>query len=209
VLEEYKADYKDIMEFKGKMEQFPLRAAVAQAIAALQNSASLSIRPTLSGAKDQALANLKKDITAEQQNILAPHQLELKEALQDLNGGPLTAIDDEMKALRKKETKRWQVLYDFVSLRLKSRLIYVADYNFILGQFRGDTRADLGVGDRLWRLAPKGKLSTNENLYKDLALDVKKGLEKLVKDYPDTPWALQAQRESELLLGVYWQPAKN
>jgi hypothetical protein len=200
VFAEYKADYKNIMDFKSQKEKFPLRAAVAEALQALKNAATITMRATLDNKQGNELTALKNSIRDEQIK-LSQQQRDLKDALGDLVAA---------EASRGAETKRWQVLYDFVLLRLKARLVYVADYNFILGNFRGDTREALGQGDRLWRLKDVAKLSTDESFYKGLAREVTKGWEKLQKDFPDTPWAFQAERENNaLVLGLTWRPSKD
>lgn len=199
VIAEYKADYKNLLDFKTQKDKFPLRAAVAEAVVVLQASANMPMRSTIDNRKDKELAVLKQQILTEQKAI-SEQKLALREALENLE-----AVGDK----RDEETKRWQVLYDFVLLRLKSRYVYVMDYNFILGQFRGDAREDLGPGDRLWRLSPREKVSTNETVYKEMAKEVKKGWEKLAKNFPQTPWAIEAQRESAVLLGLTWRPSKN
>jgi hypothetical protein len=196
---DYKADYKNLMEFKSQKEKFPVRAAIAEALLALRNAATITMRPKLDNKQGNELAALKNAIRDEQVR-LSDQQRELKDAL-----GDLVAVEDHRLA----ETKRWQVLYDFVLLRLKARLVHVADYNFILGNFRGDTREELGQGDRLWQLARVAELSTNEKFYKGLAKEITKGWEKLQKNFPETPWAIQAQRESALVLGLTWRPSKN
>jgi hypothetical protein len=198
MFQEYKADYKDLMEFKEKREGFPLRATVAEAVLALRKNAAMPMRAMMDDKKGKELDVLKQQITAEQKNIGA-EVFALKEALDAM----LDAHD-----LRKKESKRWQVLYDLVLLRLKSRIVYVADYNFILGQFRGGAFS-LAEGDKLFRLTSQEALSTNDSFYRDLGKEVKKGWDNLPKDYRDTPWAIQAQRESTIHLGLTWKSVKN
>jgi hypothetical protein len=41
---------------------------------------------------------------------------------------------------------------------------------------------------------------------KKLATDAVELYEKMIKDYPGTPWAMQAKREKGIPLGLQWQP---
>jgi Caspase domain len=196
LLELYKADYDDLLQFKNDRQK-PLRAAVADAIVGMQKAASINMRQTLGNAD----VNLKKQLLAEQM-VITEQLLPLKDALTAMM---TEAVSEE----RGKETKRWQVLYDFVLLRAKARYVFVMDYNFIVGQFRGDAQKPLGQGDKLWRLTPQERLSTTESTYKQWAKDVAKGWDKLQKNFPETPWAIEADRQRAIILGLAWQPAKN
>jgi hypothetical protein len=108
------------------------------------------------------------------------------------------------------ESKRWQVLYDFVLLRLQARLVHLAEYNYLLGQFRTDKVPALEPGDIRWRLSPSDRvgLTIPEAYYKGLVKEIKRGWEVLAKNYPGTPWAYQAERESRVILGLTWQTSK-
>jgi hypothetical protein len=198
VLEEYKADYKDLFEFKGK-DRFPVRAAVVEAVEALLKSKETPMRQTLPAVMGKQLIVLKQQVLMEQK-MLAEQRFHLKEALSAML---------EANGQRAGETKRWQVLYDFVLLRLKSRLVHLTEYNYRLGQFRSDYLDELGAGDKHWRLSPQDELATTEVISKQLRKEIKKGWVALINNYPDSPWALQAQRESSVPLGLTLQPAKD
>jgi hypothetical protein len=197
-LEEFKADYKNLLDFTGKGQQFPVRAAVAEAVAALKTSSNVSVRShTPSVVEGQRLSAFKAELLAEQKTV-AVAQATLKEALQALL---------DVEGLRGGEGKRWQVLYDFVLLRVRARLVYLREYNFVLGRVRTDNLPDLGPNDRLWRLVPSDKLTSTDLFAKQQLKELRKGWERLINDYPGTPWAYLGQRESSLLLGLAWQPA--
>ena len=104
--------------------------------------------------------------------------------------------------------KRWQVLYDFTLLKLKARVVYVVEYNFNLAKIRTDSLPPLEEGDKLYRLTAQEKVTTNEGYIKQYVKDLKKGWPALATNYPDTPWAVMAQREQAVLIGLSWQPAK-
>ncbi len=107
---------------------------------------------------------------------------------------------------RKMETKRWQVNYDFTLARLKAQKAYLMEYQSMLGQLRKQL-PDLAPGQNGWKLAalptPKG-----DSEGKRLAKDSAKLLDTIIKDNPDTPWAVLAKREKLTALGLQWQGAR-
>jgi hypothetical protein len=109
---------------------------------------------------------------------------------------------------REVETKRAQVLYDYVLLRLKARVVHVYEYNYNLALIRSDTLPKLENGNTGYRLTSQEKVIINEPLFKQYVKDLKKGWPELAKNHPDTPWAHFAAREQTVLLGLSWQPTK-
>ena len=83
---------------------------------------------------------------------------------------------------------------------------YLWEYNSMLGQLRKQM-PDLAPGQNGWKLAavekPKGD-SQGKNLEKAS----RKLLDQIIKDNPDTPWAILARREKLTALGLQWQGAK-
>jgi hypothetical protein len=133
-----------------------------------------------------------------EQEPLGISQFKLKGALAALN---------EAGAMRDKETsKRWQANFDYVQARLQSRLVYLFEYNYTLGQIRLDNLPELATGQSGWRVGVSGaKLNVTENDAKDIAKKTKTLWQKIEDTYPDTPWALLAQRESKIALGLTWK----
>ena len=116
---------------------------------------------------------------------------------------------NELKAAGEKrdmETKRWQANYDFTLARLEAQSAYLLEYDSVLGQMRKQM-PDLAPGQNGWKLAavekPKGD-SQGKNLEKAS----RKLLDQIIKDNPDTPWAILAKREKLTALGLKWQGAK-
>jgi hypothetical protein len=109
---------------------------------------------------------------------------------------------------REKETsKRWQANFDYAQARLQSRLIYLFEYNYTLGQIRLDNLPELAPGQSGWRVGISGaKITVTEGKAKTYAKDTKKLWDRIQRDYPETPWALLAQRESMIALGLAWRP---
>ena len=93
--------------------------------------------------------------------------------------------------------------------RLKARLVYLNEYNEILAKVRGDSLPELGPGDTGFRVGFSMKLSTKESEYKKMEKEVKKSLEAITRNHPDTPWAVIAERESMTALGLSWRAGRD
>ena len=92
----------------------------------------------------------KKQIERDERKI-ADLLLSLQEALEDLK-----AAGDDAATGRAKETKRWQVNYDFTLARLEAQIAYLFEYQSMLGQMRKQL-PDLGPGQTGWRLGLAGR----------------------------------------------------
>jgi hypothetical protein len=77
-----------------------------------------------------------------------------------------------------------------------------------LAEIMKDTVPKLEEGDQIYRLTAQEKININEASIKELVKDVKKGLPQFVKTYAETPWAVMAQRQQEVVLGLAWRSAK-
>ncbi len=108
------------------------------------------------------------------------------------------------------KSKRWQANYDYILAQVKARLVYINQYNLMLGKVRKDELPELvkdeakGINQSGWRLAAIPDINGDAD-GKTLAKEIKKELENLVTEHPRTPWALQAKRERGLALGLQWQ----
>ena len=59
-----------------------------------------------------------------------------------------------------------------------------------------------------WRIASISKPQIKEQEVKDMVKSIKKTWEKIKTDYPNTPWAVMARRESMTALGLEWKPSR-
>ena len=125
--------------------------------------------------------------------------------------GELLEASDALKAVtdnRKDETKRWQASYDYVVARVEAQLSYLNEYQAVLGQIlKGMAPPDPKLYDG-WRLASQTDPQTGDGAAKKLAADSRKKLDKIIKDYPKTPWEIMARRDRASGLGLEWQPMK-
>jgi hypothetical protein len=197
-LEPYRADSsKSWLEFENKAEEYPLRAAVVRTVKALQKNAhTFAMKEYFAGATSTAV---KKAVLKEQ---AAPGKaiLFLKEALEDLEAAG--------KDRKKEKSKRWQADYDFVMARLKGRLIYLMEYDFLLAQIRTDSLPSLAEGDSGYRVGTSNKVTVTESEARTWSREVTRLWQKLIDENPDTPWSLMAQREQLTVLGLQWRPSR-
>jgi hypothetical protein len=175
----------------------PLRKAVENAVKVLTKQQAF-LKDEHKGEGDDA--RIKMQILDYQKKEVAPVESELSDALEDL----LKAGENKDK----ETSKRWQANYEYVLARLKARMAYVHEYNYIFGQIRKD-----GLPPRDpkihsgWRLASQEKLQSGAETRK-LASDAKKIYENLAKKNKGTPWEILAKRELMTALGLQWQPTR-
>jgi hypothetical protein len=198
-LEPYKADYRSWEEFANEADKYPLRAAVVRAVKVLQQNASkFAMKEYFGGATTAAV---KKAVLKEQ---AAPGKaiLALEEALDDLQKA------GEKKVRKKEKSLRWQANYDFVVARLKARLVYLYQYNYVLAKIRGDSLPPLEDGFSGYRLGSLKKVTVPESKVKAWVKDIDRTWQKIINDYPHTPWELIARRERLTALGLDWRPSR-
>jgi hypothetical protein len=198
-LQGYEADYKNLDHLKRIVARdrnsYPLRAAVLDAVKEMTESAyGLSPRENFAGTvTDQ----IKKQIHAEQR---APAQMiaNLERAL--------TALEKAGKDRDKEPSKRWQANYDLTAARLKGRLVVLYEYNNLLAQIRGDSLPPLTGGANGYVVGHRKKVQVPEGSVKTWVKEVGATWSKILREHPDTPWAVIARREQSTLLGLEWRP---
>jgi hypothetical protein len=125
--------------------------------------------------------------------------------------GELMDESDALKAVadhRKDETRRWQASYDYVVARMEAQIAYLNEYQAVLGQIlKGMAAPDPKLYSG-WRLASEYDPATGDSTAKKLAAESRKKLDRIIADYPDTPWAILAKRDRSSALGLQWQPMK-
>jgi hypothetical protein len=174
----------------------PLRAAVEKAIRVLSKQQAF-LKDEHKGEGDDA--RIKKQIRDYQIKEVAPAEIDLSEAVEELKKAG--------EAKDKETSPRWRANYDYVLARLLDRLAYVREYDAVLGLVRKDLLPprDPKIHSG-WRLASQEKLQKAEN--RKLANEAKKILEKLAKQNRGTPWEILAKREMITALGLQWQPTR-
>lgn len=203
-IESYKTDkFKDFADLQSKFKadkmefakEYPLRAAIVEAVEALQESNKIRMREVLSKADTDPK---RKAAMRLEQEPLGMSEFKLQRALTNLK---IVGEKREMETSR-----RWQANFDYTQARLQSRVVYLIEYNYLLGRVLADDLPELAPGQTGWRIGSGKKIAVTERKAKDLAKDTKKLWDKIVADYPDTPWALLASREKDIALGLQWRP---
>lgn len=139
-----------------------------------------------------------KDIQTRQ---VAPVQSMLEETLDELKA------QDTKEARAAETSKGWLATADYIKARLESQIAYLYEYQAALGAMRKDfPPLDENVHNG-WRLAAI-KTVAGDGTGKRLARDAEKIFEKMIKDYPGTPWEVLARRDRLTSLGLEWQATK-
>jgi hypothetical protein len=205
VMEFYTADYKTWGELEASLmkkdyrDKHPLRAAVLDVKKALEEAEKIELEERLFA----PISDKTKSSFLDKQKPIGMVIFDLEEALQRM-------VDVDKEENRNAETsKRWQANFDYALARLKARLVYMNEYNYVLGDIRADRLPVLEGDASGWRLGFKQKLSTNEGRVKNMAKEIAKLWKKIGEEHPNTPWALLAQRESLYAMGLEWRAARD
>lgn len=107
---------------------------------------------------------------------------------------------------RNREPKRWRAHLDYALAELAWRLAITAEYNELLGRVRTENLPPLDPArDAGYRLkatdAPAAKRA------KDHLKDARERFAAVVRDHPNTPWAVAASRALRQPPGLAWEPA--
>jgi hypothetical protein len=193
------ADMKDYLANDGIDTEF--RQAVQAAARALNEQLAQAERlreEWFAPANENAF---KTEVTNYQKEKLAKTQRILAEAFEDLK-----AAGTPEK--RKEETsRRWLANYDYIAARLEEQLAYMDEYQGLLGQLKKELPPRDPTVHNGWRVASQA--TPSDSAAKKEASDAKKRLDKIIKDYPDTPWEVLAKRDRLTALGLEWQAFKS
>ncbi len=206
-LEPFKEKYSSFNELKKMVEanpmEYPLRAAVLDAVGALRDNAQFVMEESLTNPGGPITAQIKSGFLAKQQEP-GKAILYLEQAIAKLQAAALERD--------KESSKRWQANYEYTKARLLSRLVYTFEYNFILADVRSDRLPELNSAiHNGWRVGAQKEVqcAKKEAKVKGWLKDIKKSWTRILKDYPDTPWAVMARRESATALGLEWRPSRD
>jgi hypothetical protein len=202
LLDQYKMDgYKSVTELRDRYKKnaktfpnkYPIRAAFFAAAEALEESAKTKLPETMPG----PLNAKQKNALLNQQQHLGMVIFTLEQELARMK----TAAED-----RSKETsKRWRANFDFALARLEARLLYLMECDYLLASARAERMPQLKQGQTGWRVISMPKPQITEVKAKQLIKEVAKRWERIGVEYPQTPWAVLAERESQIPLGLDWK----
>jgi hypothetical protein len=205
-LEEYKADHYQFVadlraEFQKDRKAYyakePIRAAVFDAVETLEKSNKIQMLETLGS----PITPAKKAFFLKEQREPGLMIFDLEQAL-----GRMQSLEED---LEKEPSKRWRANYQYTLNRLKSRLVYIYEYSYVLGQIRLDALPNLEGTQDGWRIGSRKKPQVSETKVKAYVKDIGRTWKAIQENYPDTPWAVLAHRESLLALGLEWRGKAN
>ncbi len=198
LLDEYR-NHMTAEQVRQQAAQYPVRAAVVHALEQIRGleSGEVALPATLTEAdrSDSAKANFARmqRAPARVMNVLEELDQELERALEHRDA---------------EKSKFWQLTFDYVRAQVKARHVYVNEYTNAFGIVRRDRlpALDPQKGHVGWRLASQETLSTNDNAMKERRKEVRKIYDSIIREHPDTPWAIVAKRERNIALGLRWEP---
>jgi len=196
LMREYAADMPLDAIMKDK-EKYRFRAAVMDALNELRNewSARGGTRRLRTEVKEP-LAAVKAPVKKEQEFwAIGIGELELR----------LLKLE-AVAPLRATEKKRWQANYDYALASLKARLVYMNEYNKVLGNLNTETLPALKKGENGYTLIASEALKSGKDI-KKMAEDAHALFQEIAVKYKGTPWAMLAERDLKVPLGFNWKPA--
>lgn len=196
------SDYRAGMtadQVRREAERYPFRAAIVDAIEELRklDSGEGALPATLTEA-DRSDAAKAAFARMQRGPARVMHVLE-----------ELAAKLERVAAERENEkSKFWRATFDYLQAQIRARHIYVNEYTSAFGIVRRDRlpAIDPAKGHVGWRLASRETLSTNDNAIKEMRKELRKIYDGIIRDHPDTPWAVLAKRERNIALGLRWEP---
>lgn len=108
---------------------------------------------------------------------------------------------------RDREPKRWQAHFDYARAELVWRLAVMAEYNLLLGRARTESLSPLDPARHAgYRLLPSEQVTAGAELKRQVR-EARERFEAVVRDHPNTPWAVAASRALRQPPGLTWEPA--
>jgi hypothetical protein len=191
-MRKYRPDYVSVGEYQKRVSQNRARKALIDAAA---NSVRINPmeNPTLRFVKSDEGAFANALSTAQQgAAALEPKINMLYELLR------------QGEADREKETVlRWQAGYDLAMGRTLAVKVRTETYNAMLAAAKRGLKPK-DPKNNTWVLEPSEEISVGSQ-YAKLAERAKMYLNRVVKDHPDTPWAMLAARELKDPLSWSWK----
>ncbi len=190
VMAQYRPEYLAPKDYVDRVKASPLRQSLVTA-AQMRPASGLS-RPTTRFVK-RSDAQLVGALTRAQQDAakLTPR---LDILLQTLEPG-MAARDSET-------SPRWKAGYDLSMGRVMAQKVRTEGYNLMLAQIkRGQSFEE--KENNTWVLEPSNAITVGSKWERE-AETARELLQGVVRDHPDTPWALLAKKELDVPLGWKW-----
>lgn len=196
VMKKFAPDYLPIPAMEKLLSENKCRKALIEAA---------KLPPSVSGMLNPQVA-FPKGNEAETKRMLDKAQLAAAKLEPEVNKlyDALSGENSSVEGARAKLTgTRWQVAYDTALGRAAAAKVRVDGYNAMLAALkRGKTFEN--AGSTGWILEPADTIETGSAMQK-LADKAKSNLERVQKEYPNTPWARIAEQELRTPLGWKWR----
>ncbi|MFO0950491.1 MAG: vWA domain-containing protein [Isosphaeraceae bacterium] len=191
-MREYRPEWISRPQYEAAVASHPVRKAVIEA-AVLTQQNNLPGMPSLYFPPADA-PEFKQAMEANQA-LAARVEYTVNAALE-----PVTAV----AKLRDRETsRRWQAHYDLLRGRLLALKVRTYEYNMACARMKKDPPKFTRPNSNAWRLVPDEEVHASDKAAAAGKQAVEL-LQKVVKEHPNTPWALLAQRELKDPLGFKW-----
>ena len=183
----------------GNAEKYRFQLAVLDAVSTtrqLWKDDRLLVRKELVG---EPTAAVKKTVSDEQVPV-ARAIAKLEAILEKL---------ESVQPKRDEQANRWQANFDYALAGVLARLVYLQEYNLLLGQVRSENLPDLNPKKDQdgYRLTPAAKLQSGASIRR-MGDRAQRLLDRVTKDHPFTPWAAAAKRDRAVPLGLEWVPVR-
>jgi len=183
-------------------EEYPVRVAAVEAIVAMRSLREEKASDELpEDFRSPISDSTKKQITDKFQRVVSFRQDTLKELMDD-------KLEPAMKKRDMEKSKRWLATFDYAYAQAKLRWAYISEYNLAMGKVKLEQLPELDekLLQKGWRLASTEKMISPKEV-RDVGEDGKNALAELVKNYPNTPWAVLAKTQRSMIIGLKWQPS--
>ncbi len=187
----YLPDYDSPAQYQRKVQASPLRQAVLWAVQVTRKQRFAGQPPMEFAPNESNYARM----LLEAQKITAQNAAVLEEALR-----PFVAVKDWTPHYRKERSLRWRAWFDLTYGRLLAMKVRNDEYNWACAELKGRGREFVKEKSNRWRFVPDEKLRLGSASARQAKLALYL-LNRCVREHPQTPWALLAQRELQHPLG--------
>jgi hypothetical protein len=191
VMRRYRPEYVSIPEYEKRVTQNRARTALVKAAENSMQVSSLE-NPRLTFIKRDEAEFVRELSTAQQAAASLQPKIDY-----------LYNLLQQGESDREKETvMRWRAGYDLAMGRVLAAKVRTDSYNWMLANAKSRLKPT-NPKNNTWTLRPDDEISVGSQ-YVKLAERAKMYLERVVKEHPNTPWAMLAQQELRMPLGWKW-----
>ena len=195
IMRNYQPEYKPIKDYDMALAKNKAKAALVMA-ATKSKVDKINLPPLVFAAYTDN--KLREELT-EVQRPAAVLDFKMNELYQILAQGE--------KDRDKITEPRWRAAYDLAMGRVLAMRARIFGFNRMAAEMKGLPKPFTNKANNEWRLVPSKKSDATPDV-KKMEKQALTYLKRVIDEHPDTPWALQAQRELETPLGWEWKESK-